>query len=208
MGSQSTGPDSQVGCCRYRAPRGAPTQRPGIINEPAQKILPGQDLAPGRMPARVLFTLSNLANRPALLEGTPAQQEFQIRSKWPQDCTQSNLINNFAPSCPAHVHVSGGALLSCPLKTSHIAAGRRVPGRAMFCRARAPGTPAGHCFVAGRLDTVFCQIPKIARFDVGHFCPESSPGENPASSWIARTGCWAPGRVLDNFAPKLALYCR
>ena len=50
--------------------------RAEIIKDPAQKILPGQDLAPGRMPGRVLFTLSNLANRPALLEGTPAQQEF------------------------------------------------------------------------------------------------------------------------------------
>ena len=50
--------------------------RAEIINDPAQKILPGQDLVSGRMPGRVLFTLSNLANRPALLEGTPAQQEF------------------------------------------------------------------------------------------------------------------------------------
>ena len=64
--------------------------RAEIINDPAQKILPGQDLAPGRMPGRVLFTLSNLANRPALLERTRAQQEFLIRSKWPQDSTQSN----------------------------------------------------------------------------------------------------------------------
>ena len=50
--------------------------RAEIINDPAQKILPGQYLASGRMPGRVLFTLSNLANRPALLYGTPAQQEF------------------------------------------------------------------------------------------------------------------------------------
>ena len=77
--------------------------RAEIIKDPAQKILPGQDLAPGRMPGRVLFTLSNLANRPALLERTPAQQEFLIRSKWPQDSTQSYLIDMFAPSGPANL---------------------------------------------------------------------------------------------------------
>ena len=27
-------------------------------------------------------------------------------------------------------------------------------------------------------------------------------GENPAQSWIARTGCRAPGRAFDNFPPK------
>ena len=73
-----------------------------IIKDPAQKILPGQDLAPGRMPGRVLFPLSNLANRPALLGGTPAQQEFQIMSKRSQESTQSGLINIFEPSGPAH----------------------------------------------------------------------------------------------------------
>ena len=62
--------------------------RAKIINDPAHKILPGQDLATGRMPGRVLFALSNLANHPALLERTPAQQEFQIPSKWPQDSHQ------------------------------------------------------------------------------------------------------------------------
>ena len=64
--------------------------RAKIINDPAHKILPGQDLATGRMPGRVLFALSNLANRPALLERTPAQQEFQIPSKWSQDSTVLN----------------------------------------------------------------------------------------------------------------------
>ena len=28
-------------------------------------------------------------------------------------------------------------------------------------------------------------------------------GENPAQSWIARTGCRAPGRAFDNFPPYL-----
>ena len=73
-----------------------------IINDPAQKILPGQDLAPGRMPGRVLYALSNLANRAALLAGTPAPQEFQIPSKGSQDSDQSDLIDIFAPSGPAH----------------------------------------------------------------------------------------------------------
>ena len=76
--------------------------RAEIIKDPAQKILPGQDLAPGRMSGRVLFALSNLANRPPLLERTPAQQEFQISSKWSQDSHQSDLINIFAQSGPSH----------------------------------------------------------------------------------------------------------
>ena len=41
--------------------------------------------------------------------------------------------------------------------------------RAIFCRVRAPGNPAGHCFVAGRFDKVFSKIPQIARFCLGNF---------------------------------------
>ena len=76
-----------------------------IIKDPAQKILPGRILAPGRMPVRVLIFhyVLNLANRPALLEGTPAKQEFKTRSKRPQDNTQSNLIDIFVPSGPSHL---------------------------------------------------------------------------------------------------------
>ena len=65
---------------------------------------------------------------------------------------------------------SGGATLAFPSK---MAAGRcrTVIARAgNFFRVQAPGNPAGHFFVAGRFDKVFCQIPKIARFGLGNFC--------------------------------------
>ena len=85
-----------------------------------------------------------------------------------------------------------------PPKSSHMAAGRRFPGRAVFCRVRGSGHSVrahlfrrpGRCDVSGVPND-----PTSPRCGAGNDCRGVPPGTHPARTWIARVGGRALGRV-------------
>ena len=142
---------------------------------------------------------------PAPLGGTAGgarpRPSLSSRGDWVPDVRERLRKHRLRVCDGSRACVRGSLFCGALSKRHNSRPGGGVPGRANVGRVRAPGTPAGHFFVAGRCDQACSHIPNIARCGVGTFCRSVPRGEPPASSWSARPGSRAPGRALDKFAP-------